>query len=64
MANKKEICLAILLVTHLKGLQVGDSIVKLKGEWKIKIVKKDTTLYVEPEFPIQLYRVLRNTESA
>lgn len=53
MANKKEICLAILLVTHLKGLQVGDSIVKLKGEWKIKIVKKDTTLYVEPEFPVQ-----------
>lgn len=40
-------------VWNLKGLQVGDSIVKLKGEWKIKIVKKDTTLYVEPDFPIQ-----------
>ncbi|GEM_PF-1018136 len=40
-------------VWNLKGLQVGDSIVKHKGEWKIKIVKKDTTLYVEPEFPVQ-----------
>ena len=40
-------------VWNLKELQVGDSIIKQNGEWKIKIVKRDTTLFIEPEFPEQ-----------
>ena len=40
-------------VWNVKELQVGDSIIKQNGEWKIKIVKRDTTLFIEPEFPVQ-----------
>ena len=49
----KSIEFEVYDVWNLKELQVGDSIIKQNGEWKIKIVKRDTTLFIEPEFPEQ-----------
>ena len=54
----KSIEFEVYDVWNLKELQVGDSIIKQNGEWKIKIVKRDTTLFIEPEFPVQWYRTI------
>ena len=48
----KSIEFEVYDVWDLKELQVGDSIIKQNGEWKIKIVKRDTTLFIKPEFPV------------